>query len=72
MSLPGSVHACFYSSAVADPTTFAAFANCQLTDGGEQCIRDIPAGLNCLSNTNFQGRDYSLGLKFPQNFPHNG
>ncbi len=50
LSLPESVHACFYHAAVADPTTLAAFANCQRTDGGEKCIRNIPAGSHCLNN----------------------
>ena len=48
-TLPGSVHECFYNSAVEDQETLAAFANCQKTDGGEKCIRNIPAGLNCLN-----------------------
>jgi hypothetical protein len=51
MSLPESVHACFYNAAVADPETMAAFTNCRQTNGGEKCVRDIPAGLNCLNNS---------------------
>jgi hypothetical protein len=44
-------------SAVGDPETMEAFANCQHTDGGKKCIQDIPAGLNCLSKNNIQGHE---------------
>ncbi len=54
-SLPASVHKCFYNSAIWDSETFAAFAKCLQTNGGEKCIRDIPAGLNCL-NKGLKGR----------------
>jgi hypothetical protein len=50
MGLPESVHACFYSAAAANPETLTAFSNCQKTNGGEKCVREIPAGLNCLIN----------------------
>ena len=33
----------------------AAFANCQKTDGGEECIQDILAGLDCMSKKEHQG-----------------
>jgi len=48
-NIPASVHKCFYNSAIEDSETFAAFARCQQTNGGEKCIREIPAGLNCLN-----------------------
>ena len=64
-SLPESVHACFYNSAIADSKNLAAFVNCQQTDGGEKCIRDIPAGLNCLNNNHVQERFYGYGYGYP-------
>ncbi len=49
MSLPVSVHECFYEAAVMDIETNLAFAHCLFTDGGEACFKEIPAGLKCLS-----------------------
>jgi hypothetical protein len=54
VNLPGSVHACFYKVAADDPETLAAFANCQLINGGKECIQQIPAALNCLNNIHNQ------------------
>jgi len=34
---------------LADPEIFEAFDNCLQADGGEECIRNIPAGLQCLN-----------------------
>ena len=50
LNLPESVHACFYHAAAEDPSTMSAFVNCQLTDGGEDCFRDVPAGSYCLNS----------------------
>ena len=49
MSLPGFVQECLYQAIVSDPETYAAFAQCLKTDGVENCIRAIPAGLECLN-----------------------
>ncbi len=49
MSLPESVHECFYAAAVKDIKTYLAFANCMLTDGGERCFRANLDGSKCLN-----------------------
>ncbi len=62
MSLSPQVHKCLYMSSLGDIQTFVAFAHCQHIDGGEKCVRAIPAGLNCLKNNGVLDQS---ALKFP-------
>ena len=49
-SFPDAVHACFYSSSsvAVDFETLAPFAKCQQINGGQNCVSDIPAAMECL------------------------
>ena len=61
-SLPELVHACFYNYAVQDPQTLVAFAHCQQTDGGEKCIKNIPAAVICMNKNGHEDRHEGFGL----------
>ena len=54
MALPTEVHNCLYLASLLDIQTFVAFAHCKQIDGGEECVRAIPAGLNCLNSNGTQ------------------